>query len=247
MPPRFDRIVADWDLTITAADTMELLFKCVPPERLQYDHFLQIYLDHYNDYTTNVLPTKWYRDRNTVQKELLYQQSMQPVELSSYNECVRLGTFKGLTKKQMSAAYTEVKVRDGFDLFYRQNTLPFHVLSVNWTSLIIGKFINGPIHCNEFEFHDDICTGESAIGNVHTGYDKLQVLKTIPGRIVYIGDSSTDVLAMIHSDLGIIMGEGSASDQLRRMGYTVYRGRDIPADAKFVQVDSWLDVLYILN
>ena len=54
-----------------------------------------------------------------------------------------------------------------------------------------------------------------------------------PRRVVYIGDSTTDLLAMLAADVGILIGEsGSARDLARRFGVTIKPLAPSSGDAK---------------
>ncbi|QPG72835.1 hypothetical protein FOA43_000137 [Brettanomyces nanus] len=268
---QISRYVSDWDETITAQDTIPLLFRWVPddsPYKLSY--FYKIYMDSYQDYITRQLPSKPYRARDSIANEIAYQKDMKAVELSSFEACIRLDIFRGLTKQQLESLYTDVCVKPGFPEFYSKlicrKELQFGILSVNWSSLFIKKYFKETfgsevlVSANELSFDSNICTGKSAVDSVNsirTGYDKLVQIKLKNdhlgrGKFVYIGDSSTDVLALIYSDLGIIMKGGSAAKQLRQMGFRV---ADINSDVldndadsiKFVQIDDWFDILYMME
>jgi len=77
--------------------------------------------------------------------------------------------------------------------------------------------------CNTFEFasrpasptrdNTSSTTTGSIIGGVHTSHDKRQCFRLIrnvvqgahPNLTVYIGDSITDVLALLEADVGVLM------------------------------------------
>ncbi|ODV96581.1 hypothetical protein PACTADRAFT_48415 [Pachysolen tannophilus NRRL Y-2460] len=117
------------------------------------------------------------------------------------------------------------------------------------------------IIANEFEFDNEICLGSSSLSlcnddsffnpenfslkdGIRTGYDKLLIIQKIinyyqlnvnNGEIVYIGDSSTDVLPMIECQRGIIMKGGSASKLLNDLGFS--------DNNNFLEVKDWTDLI----
>ncbi|VEU21286.1 DEKNAAC102652 [Brettanomyces naardenensis] len=233
------------------------------------DYFYNVYKEASDHYNKKVLPSKEYRDRNTIAKEISYQKDMKSVEKSSVNECTRLHTFRNLPREKIASMYADVKVKPGFSEFYRQliddgmgKRIEFELLSVNWTSIFIHEYFEREfadskikVHSNELQFDsNDLCTGtpEPNAADIRTGYDKLvEVKKLATDEFMYVGDSSADVLPMIYSDFAVIMKGGSAAKQLNRMGFHV---TDISTDIiaeddsiKFLQVDDWFDILWILG
>ncbi len=264
------KIVSDWDDTITNGDTIHLIFDCLPesaPHKL--DYFFKIYMNEYRKYHEQILPHKPYKERNNIEKEIRYQKDIKSIELSSFDACIKQHTFKGINREQLCSQCSNVRIRDGFNEFITyimkqtKDDPLFEILSVNWTSAFISEYLKRmlgkntiPIYSNDLKFDNDgICLGisDDSRDDIRTGYDKLCLLKRIGSgkRIAYIGDSSTDVLSMIYSDLAIIIKGGSAANQLRNMNFQV---RDINQDVidpsenvKFLQVDDWFDVLALWN
>ncbi len=263
------KVVSDWDDTITDGDTIHLIFDCLSesaPHKL--DYFFKIYMNEYRRYHSQVLPHKSYKERNNIEKEIQYQKDMKPIELSSFNACINLQTFKGIRKEALRSQCDKVQTRDGFIEFVmhlmKQKDHPsFEILTVNWTSVIIKEYLKRtlgeitiPIYSNELKFDEEnVCVGipDHSKEDLRTGYDKLNNLKRIgfEKKVAYIGDSETDVLPMIYSDLAIVMKGGSAAKQLRNMNFTI---KDINHDiispsenVKFIQVDDWFDILALWN
>ncbi|KAG7893590.1 hypothetical protein KL905_002282 [Ogataea polymorpha] len=260
------RIVSDWDDTITAKDTIAVIFDVLGknPE-FGYDYFFKLYMDSFNRFQNEVLPGKSYSLRDCLEREIMYQKAIKDSEKSSINEAVRLAVFRGIGKSTFENLVNKIPIRAGFENFYNHlcNTnMHFSVLSINWTGLMIAKYFASfkkqpdQILVNEFEFDSNgICTGNVVTDiDIRTGYDKLVLTKELVGndRAMYVGDSSTDVLSMIYCDKAIIIKGGSASKALCRLGYKVYNINDeiSEREAKFVkylEIDDWNDLLQILK
>jgi len=88
------------------------------------------------------------------------------------------------------------------------------IISINWSKDLIKTFLNSSnyssnlkdilIFCNDLEFDEnDVSTG-TIQGDLHTPFKKREYFKKIKENIdhnkefsVYIGDSITDILAML--------------------------------------------------
>ncbi|ANZ73295.1 BA75_01416T0 [Komagataella pastoris] len=246
-------VILDWDETVTDRDSLDLIFRIafrVKPEfPYKLNHFVGVYKDRYRDYVEHEVKGSVYETRDTVEREIQYQQGMKPVELSSVNEARRLGLFEGIHREkfvnyeqtlgQSSDQLLPLKpgVIELLKMLYRR--VPITILSVNWTSLMMKQRLK------EFGFDEDkkwlhflvnelvfdehcISTGNTTgeEEDIRTGYDKMiktrRIIKDCPRgkHFVYFGDSSTDVLAMIETGNAIALGTG-ARDQLTRMGFKV--------------------------
>lgn len=237
-------IFCDWDGTITSEDTVHLLLDCLPDG----DHLSECYMEAYTRFQAE-LPKKRYNERDTLEKEIQYQKAIKDVEMSSVNECIRTHAVSGISAARIKSQYQRLKIRKGFARFFSNCDSPFTILSVNWTKLFMGEYFNHTfgkcpkIISNELSVEGDICVGVEPI-NIRTGYDKLQCL---PDNVVYVGDSETDVLCMIHSDVAFIIRGGSATRQLKKMGYTVKSIADrITDEDQFIELD-WDDLYSIYH
>ncbi|CAH6723957.1 hypothetical protein CLIB1444_24S00342 [[Candida] jaroonii] len=199
------RILIDFDETITTKDTISLLLS-LPQHHLQPSHFSDIYLSAYKSHVKSVA---------NVEDEINFQKQLLSVENTSINALQHEKFFKGITANQIARLSSEVAVQPGFFTFLRKCktlNLAVSILSLNWSSVLIrsvlGEFGNDvEIVCNDLEMVDGVCTGNFK-GNIRTGYDKLQYIRQFPQK-VYIGDSRSDLLSLLASDVGIVMESGS--------------------------------------
>ncbi|KAG7834163.1 hypothetical protein KL943_003459 [Ogataea angusta] len=260
------RIVSDWDDTVTAKDTIAVIFDVLGKDtQYGFDYFFKFYMDSFNKFQNEILPGKSYSLRDCLEREIMYQKAIKESEKSSINEAVRLAVFRGIGKSTFENLVKKIPIRAGFESFYNyicNTNMHFSVLSINWTGLMIAKYfasfkkLPDQILVNEFEFDsNDICTGNVVTDiDIRTGYDKLELTKELVRneRAIYVGDSSTDVLSMIYCDKAIIIKGGSASRTLSRLGYKVYSINDeiSEKEAKFVkylEIEDWNDLLQILK
>ncbi|OWB56180.1 hypothetical protein B5S28_g2071 [[Candida] boidinii] len=217
-------IISDWDDTITARDTIGLIFRAIkkvkPDSEYDADHFISIYKTQHDLFLDS---KKDFLTRDTVTKEIEYQKQVKAVELSSVNEMIKVKYVENIPKSTFIHECDEVKIKSGFSKFFdgllNQNSLiasksdisslPFIVLSVNWTSCFIEEYFEKhfnirdmldketfKIICNEFEFDDStgLSTGNIldyikgindenfVLKDIRTGYDKLLVTEYILNR-----------------------------------------------------------------
>lgn len=208
-----------------------------------------------------------------IKQEISYQQELKQVELTSINEIVDRKLFTQVSIKDFEQQASKVVIRPGFWDFLkecRRLHIPVTVLSVNWTLHIIravlemhGHSVDGVnllIIVNEFKFDTNhVCTGEFDLNlpSLRTGFDKLKIIQQqfqLGKDVLYIGDSRTDLLAMIQCDFGIIIKGGSASIKAKKLGIPILELSVVnPCDPKLLdskvlyETDSWIEVLNYIN
>mmetsp|Transcript_2071 Transcript_2071/g.2253 ORF Transcript_2071/g.2253 Transcript_2071/m.2253 type:complete len:256 (+) Transcript_2071:23-790(+) len=226
--------VIDWDETITNEDTIKLVAQAAYNKKKEYepkfDHFTDIYMKAFNEYNENF--TSKYGERDTIEKEIKFQTGMQNVEMSSINEIKKLKLFEGIDEEEFLAQGNHVTLKPHFTEFLtkcQELKIPVIILSVNWTKLIMQAVLlkngfkeneNLKIMVNELEFKNGISTGNfnKAI-SIRTGLDKLNIVNSLIkqyGKTCYIGDSMTDLLSLIDSDIGIAIEEGSVIESIKK-------------------------------
>ncbi|EGW31855.1 uncharacterized protein SPAPADRAFT_140188 [Spathaspora passalidarum NRRL Y-27907] len=217
MKPRI--VISDWDETITAKDTIKYVAEtayinkpnCTPP----FSYFTNVYLDAYNKYSNSFGP------RSNLDQEIKFQSGMAVVENTSIQALADHRIFSGLTKDQFRLQANKIELRPGFVEFLTKcQTLdiPFVILSVNWTRIPIIECLK--LHgfsvdddkikviANEFVFEKvediEITTGDwdNSI-NVRISSDKLNIVERLrrDKQLVYIGDSSNDLLPLLEADI----------------------------------------------
>ncbi|CAI5758320.1 unnamed protein product [Candida verbasci] len=208
-------IISDWDETITVKDTIKYVsqvpYKLNPNLTPKFEYFTNVYMKNYNEYKEK------FGLRNSLNDEIRFQKGMRPIEMSSIKELERYMIFKGLTKEYFEAQAHLIELRSGFVDFVnkcRQIGIEFIILSVNWSSLIIKKALelNGifdiKIITNELEFKNGLTTGTWIGNEIRTSEDKLDFVKKYGENFMYIGDSLTDLLPLLHSKYSFIIQDG---------------------------------------
>ena len=99
--------------------------------------------------------------------------------------------------------------------------LPLHVISLNFSEKLIRYVLNQEgtlpfkIHTNKLQFENNISNGNMDKQFI-SAFDKEICLQNIidnaenTGVTIYIGDSFTDLLALLKADIGIIIGKSKS-------------------------------------
>eukprot|EP00281_Chroomonas_sp_CCMP1168_P015641 CAMPEP_0206217664 /NCGR_PEP_ID=MMETSP0047_2-20121206/3393_1 /ASSEMBLY_ACC=CAM_ASM_000192 /TAXON_ID=195065 /ORGANISM="Chroomonas mesostigmatica_cf, Strain CCMP1168" /LENGTH=505 /DNA_ID=CAMNT_0053640129 /DNA_START=298 /DNA_END=1815 /DNA_ORIENTATION=+ len=135
------------------------------------------------------------------------------------------GFLSGVSKDALQAAAKTVVLRpSSLATLHAAGTrgAKLHVVSVNWSQDFIRGALAGcpqfELHSPDLVFESGLSTGRLVPEGIAGSVDKEQVLDGIcaagGGTCVYVGDSLTDVLALLRADVGIIVG---SSGSLRRV------------------------------
>ncbi|KAK6460462.1 HAD-like domain-containing protein [Scheffersomyces coipomensis] len=234
-----DLIITDWDETATLEDTIKLVASVPyinkPDFQPKFSYFTEIYLDSYKKYSTQFQHEIGHRD--SLEKEIKFQTGMKMVELSSINAITDHNLFKDLTKQQFQDQAKNVKLKPGFIEFVKnsqQTNIPIVILSINWTSILIKQTLDNAgidtnngitFMVNEFEFKSNKFGQEVTTGkwnpqpSIRTAIDKLQITEHLletNQNIMYVGDSSTDLLSLLEANTGIVIEGSSLSDSMQK-------------------------------
>lgn len=229
MPSRV--LVCDWDETITVKDTTALMAQTAYINKQglpAFDRFVRIHTA-----AALALGAKnW--PRISIADEIAYQRHARPVEMASIDAIERAQIFRGLTHAQFAAQALQIDLRPGFEaamVLVKASRCPIYILSVNWSTTLIEATlalhgITGiEVIANELEVDSlGVTTGRfDHRREIRTGADKMDELNRIRRAnkgctIVYIGDSSGDVLPLRVADTGVVMRGGRASDHFVPLG-----------------------------
>lgn len=226
-------LVMDWDETITRKDTTFLVAQAASGRNLgpSFSHYTRVYMDAYEKYNS-----KW-GARKTVEEETEYHRGMREVEMSLISALERDGYFKGISRSDIAAQAKKVELASGFRELVehvQKNWHPLYILSVNWSvtlieeALRLAKIPGIKVLANELEFDENgKATGQFDRSlDIRTGYDKVQQLAKIRNchpnsQVIYVGDSSGDVLPIVDADVGIVIEGGRGKAQLEKLGIPV--------------------------
>ncbi|RCK64698.1 hypothetical protein Cantr_00445 [Candida viswanathii] len=212
-PPRV--VVTDWDETVTVDDTIQYVSEVPylnnPALSPPFSYFVKNYFDNYSSYSKN------FGERKTLDDEITFQRGILPIESQSIESIEQHEIFKGLTRAHFEAQAHKIQIRPGFSEFVakcNQLRIPVVVLSANWTSLMIQQaLLNHGIQVNqiitnELIFEQGKTTGYwDRTNRIRVSQDKLNVIERRfnCGDVMYVGDSGTDLLPLLHVDIPCVI------------------------------------------
>ncbi|AOA61435.1 hypothetical protein PP7435_CHR1-0436 [Komagataella phaffii CBS 7435] len=270
-PDSLSLVLSDWDGTITKEDTIPLVFEALrldKPEGYPWDfkYFQKLYMDRFKKLFEVHLPNHEFKHRDTMEKEIEFQKYFgEFVEMKTKIDVIKLNCFHGVHVNSFNKQVENLVIHEGFPEVLqklRDRNIGFGVISVNWTQKIIEAYLRSigfdPVPNeimmigNDFEFDEDgYCLGTLRDDGITTGYDKMVKVVEIKsrlngGKVLYVGDSSVDCLAMLKADKGVVIRGGSASEALRKLGQEVLEIKQLDSDnikdIRFVAVDNWTDL-----
>lgn len=207
-------VVSDFDETITTKDTISLILnECNGDSHKYTDYYLNIYKKYKNHYK-RILPLI---DYNNYLNEIEFQNYCKDnIELLSIDYMIHEKAFNDINSNDLYllGKKNNILIRDGFNNFLLNNhNNPFYILSINWSKEFINGMINITNMISDIYCNDLLITNSNYNGNfskkIISGYDKLLKLQDLlinDDKIVYIGDSDTDLLSILSINIiGIII------------------------------------------
>ncbi|QLQ82550.1 hypothetical protein HG537_0H03130 [Torulaspora globosa] len=167
--------------------------------------------------------------------EIRYQLNAKNLEISSTSEMAKYGLFAGINHWQVYQFVQErmsegsFSLRNGFKEFMASvSAKQFFIISVNWSA----EFIRGAVgeelveldnvYCNQLVSDGDTFTGQFS-NQLLTGSDKVSFIEKIyqnqccqgtEQQYWYIGDSETDILALLHPKVnGVLLIDPELKEQ----------------------------------
>lgn len=258
-------IIADWDETITVEDTIKLVSKAAynakPGFQPDFSYFTDVYSRAYENYMNSL--NRDIVKRDTLEKVWKFHEGMRNVELASINEITERGLFKGLTKLQFEEQSKNVKIRPYFFEFLcacEKLEIPVIILSINWTSLIMERVLNDhgfkrgknlEFIVNEFEMVDSKTTGRWVSNpTVRTGIDKVNILRQLKMKykdVLFVGDSSTDLLSLVEASFGVVMEGGSVLSSFEKLNIPCKSFDDSLRNENDIITGNWKDLLNFIE
>lgn len=251
--------VADWDETITCHDTIQHVAAAAyarkPHYRPHFDHFTEVYAAAYNEFARTATPEPSFAG------ELRYQKQLRKVEMALINEIERLRLFQGMEPLDLQRQAVHAQLQPHFVEFARVcqlRAVPLVILSLNWSHVFIEAALrlhgvllsNVEIISNDLEFSDNVATGlfDRAV-TVRTGADKLAAVQKIGvDGMLYVGDSRSDVLAIVASHTGVVFQKHATAEVARLLGASVnaLAAFDRARNAVYFATD-WLQITSLLS
>lgn len=276
-------IILDWDETITRADTTSLIAPdggdqhFGPPFSTYVDEYVQLchaHASHFGARNTLARELEYLESmkavedqiRNRIEAEGLFKDS----DGDSQMDRIKAVTFMGgWTEAWAWLTNAAQKVPEG--------TVEVHIVSCSWSASFIRNCLEyrgfselkiKSIRCNEIDRVSGRFRASAdchRLSGIKTALDKLEEVKNIIAtarndafqgcvpKVVYIGDSSTDVPCLIEADLGIIMGSKPSTVNLcQKFDLVTKRENEASSGLKtlskmIVTARDWHEAIYILE
>ncbi|KAM0564060.1 hypothetical protein ACHAPJ_000268 [Fusarium lateritium] len=260
-------LVFDFDGTITQQDTIgELARSAIEIQRNKHGHDLQASWDqvvqsyvadyrHYKDNHPSPEDT-----RKCVEQEIHFLSGMKDVEEASLERIAESRIFNGLDAETLSQAGANavkagrIKIRDGFkDVMKLANERGWSVsvISVNWSRAFLrGALLPHTLEviANEPALDGTITGPEFLSGRMTNACEKKDALKHLikekDGKVIYFGDSTTDMECLLAG--GVVIADNEESSLLRtlkRIGVSVPHVEKRGEDGKVFWARDFREVL----
>lgn len=229
----------DFDGTCTQKDTTSLLYRATEKYRSSTQAEMKTIDEHWNELGKKY----WTGHQEVVAKSLSvhadpnlstfdekglrsFLQEVYNYDMSMTKEVEASEILKGISKEAVKEIAKEVKLSPGCLNVLNHINLPLHLISVNWCQDLIHANIGHLRHLNIFANSLPL-EGELSSGNlgkkVKSASDKEIIFQDLlhnksvdssEGLSVFVGDSIGDILALLKSDVGIVIGK---SQTLRKV------------------------------
>ncbi|TDH65507.1 hypothetical protein CCR75_004041 [Bremia lactucae] len=218
-------LCVDFDETITLYDTTSVLFQLAPSSSLVQKQLLATqYADEVTQYLRNY-EIKWQQEIDSSNHNRSFDGSglreflkgYAAADLRSLHRVVEHRALKGIQKQDLIQAASCVQTRPNCA---ETLLIPFHwnIISVNWSKELIKTVMTqAGVACETTQIiandlimnEQEVTTGEidmivQSPGDKARWITNMRVIHAeIQSTIVYVGDSATDLLALLSADVGI--------------------------------------------
>jgi 2-hydroxy-3-keto-5-methylthiopentenyl-1-phosphate phosphatase len=229
------RFVIDFDETLTSSDTTSLIASLNSITMPQWKAFEKNYLDAFTKHSDLALSRAL-----TTKSMHVYFNDMAEFESKAIKETINGLYLRNISTQQLRELARNIVPKE--DMQAALNRLvdisganPVHVLSLSWSKTVIKEFLsihfpnkisNFVVHANELEVDSTGISTGNIIGGIHIAQDKANQVRQIrtetdvgdgSAKLVCIGDSLNDLLALLSADYGIILGQFSESSKLAQL------------------------------
>jgi 2-hydroxy-3-keto-5-methylthiopentenyl-1-phosphate phosphatase len=231
-------LVFDFDGTITQQDTIgELARSAIEIQRnrnghdlqASWDQVVQAYVADYRHYKDNHPSPE--DTRTCVDQEVHFLSGMKDVEEASLQRIAESRIFTGLDAETLSQAGADavtagrIKIRDGFkdvmNLAMDRNW-SVSVISVNWSRAFIRGALSPhtlDVVANEPALDGTITGPEFFSGRMTNAREKKEALKHLmkekDGKVIYFGDSTTDMECLLTG--GVVISDDEESTLMKTL------------------------------
>ncbi|ETI50281.1 hypothetical protein F443_06135 [Phytophthora nicotianae P1569] len=217
-------LCVDFDETITVRDTTSLLFQLSSSSASTQQQLVTQYVDEVGEFIGSY-ETKWRQRELTSSRSRTFDdaglheflEGYAAVDLRSVQRVVECRALEGIRHQDLVKVASSVQVRSNY-----AETLAladdWKIISVNWNKKLVESVITqaGVVHeptqiiANDMKADQQgVTTGEINV-KVQSPMDKARWIDNVRSMyaatkptVVYVGDSATDLLALLAADVGI--------------------------------------------
>ena len=226
------KLITDFDGTVTVKDTIaNIAYAAADNLRVSasgntsYNEFLQSWhnvVKQFSDEYIHLFEKLLNQPQdfqNTYDALLKFLASFNEIELASVERVISGKFLVGIKREKLRNIGKNIEKQADIEIILakmKEAGVKINVVSANWSrELIIGAMddLFDNIVSNDLEFNEDgISTGQINL-RILSPFDKLkyyQRLKSNVGNNLYIGDSVSDLLAILAADIGVLFGRGES-------------------------------------
>lgn len=222
----------DFDSTCTQEDTTSLLYKATEKYRSssqaerklldeQWRELGKSYWTGHREVVSTSLSIHANPNSSTFDEKGLrsFLQEVYDYDITMTKEVEASEILKGISKEAIIEVAKDVKLSPGCLNVLNHVNLPLHLISVNWCQGLIHakighlRYLN--IFANSLPLEGELSSGHLG-KKLTSAFDKEIIFQDLvcnkstggsEGISVYVGDSIGDVLALLKSDVGIVIGK----------------------------------------
>ncbi|KAJ1742253.1 hypothetical protein LPJ78_002886 [Coemansia sp. RSA 989] len=229
-------LVLDFDQTLTSSDTLNMVAAVAKrkyPENRDFAWFTEKYMEDYRKHQA-----QWQSriDNEKTTREFLneYLESFRSVETASLNRISKYGILAGVSRDELYDGGRVVEFQPGaataIHRFMQAPNTHVCVVSVNWSADFIRGALdaNGVLNsksilvaCNnpEFDKHTGLSQADISprlvvasdkIATINNYKQEIAQKTGLNPRLVYAGDSLTDLPALLLADTGLLVGQSNS-------------------------------------
>jgi 2-hydroxy-3-keto-5-methylthiopentenyl-1-phosphate phosphatase len=190
--------------------------------------------------------------QNTYDALLKFLASFDEIEWASVERVISGKFLAGIKREKLRSIGKNIKKQANVEIILaqmREAGIQINVISANWSKeLIIGVMgdLYDNIISNDLEFSEDgISTGQINL-HILSPFDKLKYYQSLKGGLaskplnsdmesnLYIGDSVSDLLAILAADIGVLFGHGKTV--MRVISHFNIPFKELSSEDKFSKV-----------
>lgn len=220
----------DFDGTCTQKDTTSLLYKATD----KYRTSTEVEMKQLDAHWSELGKTYWTGHQEVVSKSLAVHgtpgstfnekglrsllEEVYHYDVTMMKQVEASKLLKGISKDSIKETAQEVKLNPGCLNVLNHINLPLYLITVNWCEDLIhaklGHLRHLKIFGNNLPLEGELSSGYLA-KNLTNAFDKETIFQELvqnkstrsDGISVFVGDSVTDLLALLKSDIGIVIGK----------------------------------------